>query len=375
MPMVKTRAAVATHTTLPAKPVAGLVAATALALGVIVLALGVVVLAPENAAAVAPADVGYVSTPEGVQVIDLATLTVTKTIDVGGNGPRGIAVTPDGRELLTANQHTADVSVIDLASGKVLRRIHIGKNPEFMRIDRDGKTAFVTYEPSSEGGPPKKGEDEEMGGAPAEVAAVDVAAGTARSFLAGGRETEGVEFSPDDRSIVVANEGNDTLAIYDKSNGHLERTIDVRQWGSRPRGVKVSPDGKTWVVTLENSNNFLVFDAGFTMLKSVPTAAGPYGVAFDRSGRHVIVAAARGSLLEVYATADWSKVASVPIGKRCWHFTFTPDDAKVIVACGRSNDLRVIDAKTWKPLTTIADVHLPWGIVAWPKSSGSLDNP
>src|SRR5574340_299795 len=247
MPMVKAREAATTRKTFPSKPAARVLAAIAVALSGIVL--GGVVLAPQEATAAAPTNVAYVSTPDGVRVIDLATLAVTKTIDVGGHGPRGIAVTPDGRELLTANQHTADVSVIDTATGKVLRRIHIGKNPEFMRVDRNGRMAFVTYEPSSEGGPPTKGGEEEKGGAPAEVAAVDIAAGTARSFLAGGRETEGVEFSPDDRSIGVANEGNDTLAIYDKSNGRLERTIDVRQWGSRPRGVKVSPDGKTWVVT------------------------------------------------------------------------------------------------------------------------------
>ena len=339
------------------------------------LAAAGLALAPEAAAAASPSNVAYVSTPEGVRVVDLATMTARGTIDVGGKGPRGIAITPDGRELLTANEHTADVSVIDTATGKVLRRIHIGKNPEFLRIDRNGKTAFVTYEPSSTGGPPKKGEHEEKEGAPAEVAAVDFAAGTAHSFLANGRETEGIEFSPDDRAIVVANEGNDTVAIYDKATGRLERTIDVKRWGSRPRGVKVSPDGKTWVVTLENSNNFLVFDAAFDMLKSVPTAAGPYGVAFDRSGRHLIVAAARGSVLQVFATADWSEVASVPIGKRCWHFSFTPDDTKLIAACGRSNDLRVIDAKTWKPLETIANVHLPWGIVTWPRADGSLDAP
>lgn len=374
MRMVKVQAAATVGGSRPARAASTRIAGMAIAAGIAASAIGLA-LAPERAAGAPPANVAYVSTPEGVRVVDLATLALQRTIDVGGNGPRGIAITPDGRDLLTANEHTADVSVIDTTTGKVVRRIHVGKNPEFLRIDRNGKSAFVTYEPSSTGGPPKKGEAEEKGGALAEVATVDIAAGTAHSFLANGRETEGIEFSPDDRSIVVANEGNDTVAIYDKATGRLERTIDVRQWGSRPRGVKVSSDGRTWVVTLENSNNFLVFDAGFDVLKSVPTAAGPYGIAFDRDGTHVVVAAARGGVLQVFATAGWSEVASVPIGKRCWHFTFTPDDAKLIAACGRSNDLRVIDAKTWKPLATIADVHLPWGIVTWPRAAGSLDAP
>ncbi len=332
------------------------------------------VAATSTAFAAVPTNVAYVSTPEGVSVIDLGRLEPIRSIDVGGKGPRGLAVTPDGKYLLTANEHTADVSVIDTATAKILRRIHIGKNPEFMRVEPDGAIAYVTYEPSSEGGPPGK-EPEVEGGAPAEVAAVDVQAGTAKSFLTGGRETEGVEFSPDGKYIVVANEGNDTVAVYDKASGKVARTIDVKPWGSRPRGVKISPDGKTYVVTLENSNNFIVFDRDFNFEKSVPTDKGPYGVSFDKSGTLILIAAARSGDLDIYDAKTYARLAEVPVGKRCWHFTYTPDGTKVILACGRSNDLHVIDATTWKPLKVISGIHLPWGIVTYPKADGSLDAP
>jgi YVTN family beta-propeller protein len=68
-------------------------------------------------------------------------------------------------------------------------------------------------------------------------------------------------------------------------------------------------------------------------------------------------------------------VQNVPTGERCWHFTFTPDDSHILVACGRSNEIVVIDAKTLKPVKRIADKKLPWGIVTYPKSIGSLDMP
>ncbi|HSQ83073.1 MAG TPA: hypothetical protein VLU54_18395 [Casimicrobiaceae bacterium] len=62
-------------------------------------------------------------------------------------------------------------------------------------------------------------------------------------------------------------------------------------------------------------------------------------------------------------------------GHVCWQFSFTPDDSKIIAARGRSNGLHVIDAATYKPEKVIAGVHLPWGIVTWPRAYGTLDAP
>lgn len=322
-----------------------------------------------------PENVAYVSTADAIVVIDLARLEATRKIDVGGKGPRGLAVTPDGRHLLSANQGSADVSVIDTTTFTVTRRIRVGKNPEFMRLEHDGKIAYVTYEPSVESGPPKQGAKEEKGGSPAEVAAVDPQKGTATSFLMGGRETEGIEFSPDGKYIVVTNEGDDTLAVYDKTSGKAVKTVDVKAHGTRPRGIKVSPDGRVYVVSMEHSNSFAVFDSELKFMKSVPTGTAPYGIAFDRAGKRIVVAAARAKTLQVFDAQTFAPIRSIPVGERCWHFTFTPDDTKILVACGRSNDVHVVDATTYAPLKVIPIDKTPWGIVTYPKAFGSLDAP
>ena len=49
----------------------------------------------------------------------------------------------------------------------------------------------------------------------------------------------------------------------------------------------------------------------------------------------------------------------VPVGQRCWHFSFTPDDQHILLACGRSNEVVVIDAATLQPIKRIADKQLP----------------
>ncbi|HXZ91382.1 MAG TPA: beta-propeller fold lactonase family protein [Burkholderiales bacterium] len=322
-----------------------------------------------------PANVAYVTSQSGgVTVLDTTTLQPIAQIAVGP-GPRGIAITPDGRRLLTANQKTADVSVVDTVSRKELRRIPVGKNVEFMRISPDGKLALVTYEPSSTGKPGKETKESEESEVPAEVAVIDLGSWGVVGRMKAAPETEGIEFSPDGKFAVVANEGDNTVAVYDLAARRKVRTIDVSRYGSRPRGVKLAPDGRHYVVTLENSNNFLLLDSDFKVLRSVPTEKGPYGVAFDRDGRRIWIAAARSSRLQVFDAKSLAPLASIPVGKRCWHFSFTPDARSLLLACGRSNAVEVVDPDTYKVIDTLKGYELPWGIVTYPKSAGSLDAP
>jgi len=46
-----------------------------------------------------------------------------------GDRPWGIGVSPDGRTLYTANGPSDDVSVIDIESRKVMKKIPVGHGP------------------------------------------------------------------------------------------------------------------------------------------------------------------------------------------------------------------------------------------------------
>ena len=45
------------------------------------------------------------------------------------NRPWGIGVSPDGRKIYTANGPSGDVSIVDLASGTVEKRVKVGGSP------------------------------------------------------------------------------------------------------------------------------------------------------------------------------------------------------------------------------------------------------
>jgi YVTN family beta-propeller protein len=365
------------------------------------LALGVLaacLLAGATARAAEPAPgTAYVSNQNGdISVIDLATLKVTGSISPYGKEPRGIGVTADGRMLVVANREGGHVAVIDRASGKLLRQIEIGANPEFVRTR--GHLAFVSFEPASTGQAPPpasgasgpraphgeggasggaggKDDDDDAAKPPAQVAIVDLDRGQVVRTIVGGRETEGIEFAADGRHILVTNEADDNVSVHEIDTGRRVKVIDTKPFGKRPRGVKLSPDGKTYVVTLEFANAFIVLDDHYDVVKTVRTGESPYGVSFDRTGGRLFVATARSKLLQVFDTKTWAPVKDIPVGNRCWHFSFTPDDRQILVACGRSDELVVVDAAKLEPVEHIADKAMPWGVVTYPKAMGSLDRP
>jgi YVTN family beta-propeller protein len=323
----------------------------------------------------------YVSNQNGdVSVIDLATMEVSGSISAYGKEPRGIGVTADGKLLVLANREGGRVAVIDRASGKLLRQVRVGSNPEFVRTR--GHMAFVSYEPSSTGGPPPKagakqaeGKDDDENQEPAHVAVVDLDRGKVVRSIKGGMETEGIEFAADGKHIIVTNEADDNIAVHEIATGKVVKTIDTKPWGDRPRGIKMAPDGKSYVATLEFGNALIVLDGDYKVIKKVQTGESPYGVSFDRAGERLFVAAAKSKTLQVFDAKTYAPIKNVPTGNRCWHFSFTPDEKSILLACGRSNEVIVIDAKTLEPVKRIADSKLPWGVVTYPKSMGSLDRP
>jgi YVTN family beta-propeller protein len=346
----------------------------------------------------------YVSNQDGgVSVIDLNTLASSADIDVKGDGPRGLAISDNGKLLIVATRENGSISIIDTASNEVIKQIPVGKNPEFVRVR--GNFAFVSYEPSAKGGPPPKpleakpADTKPAESIPAEVkpaemapdankadvkdnddekelariGIVDLKLGKKVREIIGGPETEGVEFSKDGKQLIITNEADNTVTVHSMKTGKLLKTIKTQEYGNRPRGVKVSPDGKTYLVTLEFGNKIMVMDKNFKVLRTVDTGLAPYGIAYDRKGERIFVAANKAKTLEVYDAKTYEKIKDIATGNRCWHFSFTPDDKEILLACGKSDAIFVIDAEKLEVTKQIEDKKMPWGLVTFPKSMGSLD--
>lgn len=81
---------------------------------------------------------------DGIEVIDLGAGNVSDRIRLyPGDGPRELALTPDGRTLLSANTGSNTVSIIDADSRFELTRIPVGNGPRSVVIEPTGRRAFT----------------------------------------------------------------------------------------------------------------------------------------------------------------------------------------------------------------------------------------
>lgn len=337
--------------------------------------------APQESS-VTPSGYAYLSSQKsdtaGISVIDLATMEVVKTFDVKAEAPRGIGITDDGKTLVVATRENESIALIDTETGEVVNVIHVGKNPEFVRVR--GNYAFISSEPSAIGGPPKRNEekeeeedDDDDDELPAKIAVVDLVKGEKIREITGGPETEGIEFSADGTKIIITNEADNTVTVHDIETGELVKKIETHEMGDRPRGIKISPDGSTYLATLEWGNKFMVMDKDFNVVRTVDTGETPYGIAYNSAGDRIYVAAKTAKTLEVYDAKTYEKLNEVSTGERCWHFTFTPDEKQILLACGKSDATFVIDVDKFEVTKQIATPDMPWGLVTYPKSMGSID--
>jgi len=75
-------------------------------------------------------------------VIDTATDTVIATVQVG-DGPMGVAVSPDDRKVYVGNTGSDTVSVIDTTTNTVVSTIPTGRGPTGVALTPDGSKVYV----------------------------------------------------------------------------------------------------------------------------------------------------------------------------------------------------------------------------------------
>src|SRR5471030_2107942 len=69
----------------------------------------------------------------------------TQTVIPVGKGPEGIDLSPNGREVWSAHSRDGGVSIIDVASKKVVQTISLGtKRSNRVKLTPDGRFALVS---------------------------------------------------------------------------------------------------------------------------------------------------------------------------------------------------------------------------------------
>lgn len=310
-----------------------------------------------------PAYLVYVSN-EGsgdMSVIDPAKPEAIATIPLGKR-PRGIHANgglvyvalsgspsaPPGvdESTLPPPDKSADgIGVVDLAQGKVIKKLFGGSDPEQFTFSKDGKLMYVANEDASG------------------VSIIGVTDGKVIATVATGEEPEGVTLSPDGKFVYVTSEDDGSVAVIDAAASKVVKTIKV---GRRPRSVAFLPDGSKAFVTNENDGALSVLDCQkLAMTASIALEAGlkPMGTAMTRDGKTLYVSTGRGKKVVVIDTASQSVTGSIEVGQRPWGIALSPDEKLLFTANGPSNDVSVVDLATKQVVRKVKVGERPWGVL------------
>jgi PQQ-dependent catabolism-associated beta-propeller protein len=293
----------------------------------------------------------YVSSEkdDALTLIDLATLAVKGTIPTCKRG-RHLQLTPD-RKLMLACSDSGVADVIDPATGKSLRRIPLGEDPEAFDLSPDGKTIYVSSEDD------------------AAAVFIDAATGKKLKEVKVGQEPEGVKVSADGKLLYVTSEVASLVHVIDTASGKVVKNIKV---GKRPRRMVFSADGKELWVTCE-------LDAGVTIVSTADHSVlatlkfevkgaraqdiTPVGIQMSRDGKRAFVALGRANHVAFVDVAARKVSSRVLVGKRAWNVALDKDEKRLFVVNGLSDDLTVVDVAGAKAIKTVPVGRVPYGVV------------
>ncbi|HCL41706.1 MAG TPA: hypothetical protein DHW73_10080, partial [Pseudomonas sp.] len=100
-----------------------------------------------TASTTALAETAYVSNEKDntISVIDMNTLEVTDTLDVGMR-PRGILLSSDNSKLFICASDSDTVQIMDLATRRIVQELPSGADPEQFALHPNDRTLYISNE-------------------------------------------------------------------------------------------------------------------------------------------------------------------------------------------------------------------------------------
>ena len=302
-----------------------------------------------------------------LSVIDVAAERVIATIPLGKR-PRGVRVSPDNSTLYVAlsgspiappgvdektlppaDKKADGIGVLDVKSGKLLRVMPGGSDPEQLAVSMDGRWLFVA--------------NEDVG----ETSVVDASDGKVIATIPVGGEPEGVDMRPDGKVVYVTSEEDSEVFVIDAVQLKLITKFAV---GPRPRSTGFLPDSTRAYVGSENGSSVTVVDAmSHKVIETIPLEGQmvrPMGVIASSDGRHVFVSTGRGKSVVTIDTATNMPIGVVEVGERPWGIAASADGRTVFTANGPSNDVSFVDVASGTVTARVPVGERPWGVAFVP---------
>lgn len=180
-----------------------------------------------------------------ILTVALLALCLSPAVDLSAaeidRSPVDLALTPDEKRLVTANRTADSLSLVDVATGRVLDEVACGRRPAALAIAPNGKQVFATCTHSGE------------------LRAYSIGSDTLelRGELQLGFAPVGIAISPDGKLAYVALSEGSAVAVVDLVQLQLRDKIAVGHW---PRYLALTSDGARLAVGQSGAMGVAVVD-------------------------------------------------------------------------------------------------------------------
>ncbi|MDO8847105.1 MAG: PEGA domain-containing protein [Coriobacteriia bacterium] len=245
--------------------------------------------------------------------IDVKTRQVVREFDSGSTWTKWVELSPDEKTLYASNWSGDDVSIIDLATGKLVKRIGVSNTPRGMYATDDGTWLYVAGFDSGD------------------LERINLATYTKEVLFTEGGALRHIVADEKNGRLFISDMSQDLIWVHDMKTGATTKFVDVDE---KPNTIDLTPDGTMLFVSCRGENNeksyyipgpewgsILVFDAA-TGAPLDALIAGNQPTALDVSddGKLLIFSDFLDNRLRVYEIPPYETFAEAGGGRYEAHF-------------------------------------------------------
>lgn len=252
----------------------------------------------------------------------------------------GVQGEADRELLLVVQHHEGALGMLDPATGEAVSTLRVGDGPRDVAISPDGELALVTLNGTAVAG--------------SKVVVVDLRASRlARTIDLVWKDDEGTEhnyyrprhavFLPNDGLALVTVESHSRLLVVDVLKGVVLESIPTEQEGARE--VLIDSTGRRAYVSGSNSGSVSVIDLGQSRIqKVIETGGGPAGMALHPTRNELWVANLETNSISVIDTLELEELHEFPCGTYPIALAFTPDGERLLCSNHQEGTVSVFNA-------------------------------
>lgn len=248
----------------------------------------------------------YAVTPDGKEVLLASTVTNDLvSLDTRTGEPRRVirdivdayqlGFSPDGKWFVTLANRLDHIDIYKADSFKLVGRIFVSSVPSHLAFDKESKTVFATLQETNR------------------AIAIDLEGQTVKWSTEVGRAPAGIVMLPDDKRLLVALTGEDSVQILDPKDGSI---VGRLQTGKAAHNFFPKGDGRHWFLSNRVESTVSLIDTQeMKIVGTIKVPGGPDDMAITADGKEMWITQRFLRRVAVIDLAQMKVVASVRVGK------------------------------------------------------------